>query len=118
MQATLGSALLAVAGPLVLFIAVGVAMMRFTGRSAFRQRRRLPESRPLNLRYRGYEAADWIENGVHLRQMRRYALRGKVKDRRIAVASLATQAKLLFFWVSALLMLALAQWMVVEVLAG
>lgn len=41
--------------PALLMWVVGVFMMRATGRAQFRQRRKLPESVPLNFRLRGYD---------------------------------------------------------------
>jgi hypothetical protein len=52
----IAKALLLLVSPVVLFMAAGIFMMQATGRARFRQRRKEPTSRPLNFRFRGYDA--------------------------------------------------------------
>lgn len=54
---------------------------------------------------------DWIENLVHLRQLRRYFQGERVESGWIQVASTATSVKIVFFFVSCLLLIALACWL-------
>ncbi len=49
-------ALLVLLVPVGLMLVVGIFMMRATGRAQFRQRRKIPESEPLNFRMHGYDA--------------------------------------------------------------
>jgi hypothetical protein len=58
MLLAIATALLLVAGPLALFMAGGIFMMRATGRARFRQRRNVAASVPLNFRFGGYDAAE------------------------------------------------------------
>lgn len=52
--------------------------------------------------------ADWVENLIHIRQLRRFMGGQPVQVGEIQLASLATSTKLLFFWGSTLIMVALA----------
>ena len=52
--------------------------------------------------------ADWIENTVHIRQIGRFDQGQPLQDRHLRIASLATTTKLLFFWLSTLLIVGLA----------
>jgi hypothetical protein len=170
---TMVKALLLLLVPAALFMAGGVLMMRATGRARFRQRRKEPASRPLNFRFRGYDAtaaseywrwlgsdglaaelrflkadmlfplwyggammgslyvgwlllgppvslfvlalpvliamaADWVENVIHIKQIARFRTGRSVTAQHIRVASMATSTKLLFFWLSTLLIVVLA----------
>jgi len=55
--------------------------------------------------------ADWTENLVHWQQLKQFGAGAPVDAGWIQVASIATSTKLVFFWISALLLVALALWL-------
>lgn len=58
--------------------------------------------------------ADWIENAIHIKQIARFNAGQPVEGQQIRLASLATSAKLLFFWISTLLIVILAAWVLIS----
>jgi hypothetical protein len=62
--------------------------------------------------------ADWVENLVHLRQIRLFLADRPLGELWIRAASVATAMKLVFFWLSTLGILVLAAWVLVAGLAA
>lgn len=59
-------------------------------------------------------AADWIENVIHIGQLARFNRGQPLHSGQMRLASLATSTKLVFFWISTLLIIALAGWVLVS----
>ena len=62
----------------------------------------------------GTMAADWIENLVHLQQLRRFLKEEPVQAAWLQLSSLATTTKIVFFTFSALLLLAMVTWRIIR----